>query len=309
MELNKESRALVDAMSAAIPTGGGDPVAFRENMEAGRMPPAPEDAVAITDVDADGIPVRIYRPEGVTGRLPVLVYFHGGGFVSGSIATFDRLCQRLARLSGCAVASVEYRLAPEHPFPAAPDDAERATRWIAANGDAHDLDTARMALGGDSAGGNLALVTAIRFRDGGGPPIAHLLLIYPAVDLASERPSHEQFGDGFFVNRAFSDMCLSAYTPDAADRVDPVASPLRTDSLADLPSATVVVAGCDPARDDSLALIDRMRNDGVAVNDQVHEGTFHGFLSMFGMLAQADDAVEQAGRTLSGALHDEGEAR
>ncbi|RVT95058.1 alpha/beta hydrolase [Sphingomonas crocodyli] len=302
-KLTPLSRMLVDRMAGEHNWAELGPVAFREYLVANRQPPTGEDNIVAQDVDADGVPVRLYRPAEREDDLPVLLFMHGGGFVSGTVNNYDRLCHRIARKAGCAVASVEYRLAPEHPYPAAVEDAIAALGWVAREGGKYGIDTSRIAIGGDSAGGTLSIVASLNARDRGGPAIRHMMLIYPGLDLASETESKREFGrGGYMLDEAFSAMCIGAYTPDPARRAEPNASPLRAESVAGLPSATIIVPECDPLRDDILAFSARLEAAGVPVDTKVYPGVFHGFVSTFGILPEADDALDRATAGLKAAL-------
>ena len=278
------------------------PVEFRAGMAAMIQPADPADRIVSRDADADGVPVRIYRREEARGDEPVLVFYHGGGYIACGIPSHERLCHRLARLAGCAIVSVDYRLAPEHVFPAAVDDALTALRWVAANGHVHGLDTRRIAVGGDSAGGSLATVAALRVRDEGGPALVHQLLIYPATDLTGETESERLYSDGYFLDSDFSALCLASYIPDAGDRAHPWASPLLAEDLSGLPPATLITAECDPLRDEGKAYADRLNAAGVTAGYTDYPGVFHGFASMFGMLPEADQAIAEAVAALRGAF-------
>jgi len=299
MPLNQVSAAILAQLNAAAPDMKAiGPLEFRAYSDAMVQPADPADRIVTEDVDADGIPVRIYRREEATGPEPVLVFYHGGGYIACGIASHDRLCHRLARQARCAIVSVDYRLAPEHVFPAAVDDARAALAWVAANGARHGLDTGRIAVGGDSAGGSLATVAAIRARDEGGPALSHQLLFYPGTDLVGDTPSRREFSRGYFLDEDFSELCVSAYIPDRADRAHPWASPLLAKDLARLPPATVITAECDPLRDEGAAYADRLRQAGVDAGYTVYPGVFHGFVSMFGIVAEADQAIGEAAAAL-----------
>ena len=227
---------------------------------------------------------RVYTPRGVrSGSAPALVFFHGGGWVLGSVDTHDGVCRALARGSGTIVVSIDYRLAPEHPFPAARDDAVAATRWVLANARSLGVDPARVAIGGDSAGGNLAAAAAQGLRGESLRP-AFQLLVYPATDLTRSQPSHEFFREGYFLTRASIDWYLECFAPDPATHEDPRGSPLFATDLAGLPPAFVVTAGFDPLRDEGRAYADKMRAAGVRVEYECFEGAVHGVLSMAGGL-------------------------
>jgi len=252
--------------------------------------------------DGFDIPVRLYAPAG--SHLPVLVYFHGGGFTIGSIATHDALCRRLSHLAGCAVLSVDYRLAPEHKFPCALDDAWDVLQCLAATGAQHGLDTARIAVGGDSAGGTLAAVCAILARDGGLKLLLQLLF-YPGTAGHQDSASQQRFAKGFVLEEAHITYFFEHYIRTAADRDDWRFAPLdglRPDGqLADLDQvcpAWLGLAECDPLVDEGLAYADRLRMAGVAVDIEVYKGVVHEFIKMGRALPEAAQAHAAAARAL-----------
>ena len=303
MPLNAIAQGMLDAMGPMMPdwkTTG--PVDFRTISASMEQPADPADRVTGADADADGVPVRIYRRVEAVGDEPVLIFYHGGGYIACGISSHERLCVRLARLAECAVVSVDYRLAPEHKFPAAVDDALTALRWVAAHGGSHQLDTSRIAVGGDSAGGSLATVTTLRARDEGGPEILHQLLIYPGTDLTGETESEKLFSNGYFLDADFAELCINAYLPNAANRAHPWASPLLADDLSGVPPATIMTAECDPLRDEGKAYADRLTSAGVKTRYTEYPGVFHGFASMFGILPEADAALAAAANALRAAF-------
>jgi acetyl esterase len=239
------------------------------------------------------IALRLYRPRSAGGAaLPALIYFHGGGWCIGDIDTHDPVCRQLADQAGCAVLSVDYRLAPEHPFPAAVEDCEAALRFVAAEGASLGLDPARIAVGGDSAGGNLAAVCALIARDAG-IALAAQLLIYPATDFAMDHPSHEEFAEGFLLTREAMQWFGGNYVG-AGDAADWRASPLRAPDLSRLPPAVVIVGACDPLRDESRAYAERLQHAGVDATLHLHPGMIHGFFTMGGLIDAADAAIAQS---------------
>lgn len=303
MPLNEISAAILAQVNATAPDMKAiTPQEFRAYSDAMMQPADPADRIATEDIDAGGVPARIYRREEATGSEPVLVFYHGGGYIACGIESHDRLCHRLARKGACAIVSVDYRLAPEHVFPAAVDDAYAALRWVAENGARHGLDTGRIAVGGDSAGAALAAVTAIRVRDEGGPALRHQLLIYPGVDMTADTPSLREFSKGYFLDEEFRELCLSAYVPDRADRAHPWASPLRADDHSRLPPATVITGECDPLRDEGRAYAEKLKAAGVATGHTDYPGVFHGFVSLFGLVPEADAAIDEAAAALRGAF-------
>jgi acetyl esterase len=269
--------------------------------------PTPPELGTVHNLNADGpqgqIPLRVYRPvSGSATPLPVYVYFHGGGWVIGDLETHDVICRQLTAASGACIISVDYRLAPEHKFPAAADDAWAATRWIVANAGALGVDATRLAVGGDSAGGNLAAVVALMARDAGGPAIALQVLIYPVTDLGAESASYDAFADGYQLTRESMRWFRAHYLGAPSDGGDWRASPLRATSLAGLPPALIVTAGFDPLRAEGEAYAARLREAGVLVDYVCFGGMIHGFAAMGKVLGTAHRAVALIGGTLRQAL-------
>jgi acetyl esterase len=253
---------------------------------------------------AGPIPVRLYRALGAEDdeRLPVLVYFHGGGWTIGDLDTHDVVCREFANLAHCAVASVDYRLAPEHRFPAAVEDAIATTHWIGRMAETLGLDPARVAVGGDSAGGNLATVVAITLRDAGGPPLAMQVLIYPATDMTTDRESHLRFAEGYMLTREAILWFTSNYLRGPDDVADWRASPLRVGDLSGVAPAYVITAGFDPLLDEGKAYADRLYEAGVPVTYECFEGMIHGFVTMGGVIAAAHHAISRAATSLKQAF-------
>lgn len=241
---------------------------------------------------------RLYAPS--HARLPVLLYFHGGGFTIGSIATHDILCRELSRLSGCAVLSFDYRLAPESRFPAAFDDAWDALRWLATHGDTLGLDNSRIAVGGDSAGGTLAAADALMARDHG-IPLALQLLIYPGCAAWQEAPSHERFATGLVLEQPHIDWFFGQFI-DARDREDWRFAPLNAPDVEGVAPAWVGLAECDPLVDDGIAYADKLRMGGVPVDLEIYRGVTHEFIKMGRALPEARRAHADAAAALSRAL-------
>jgi acetyl esterase len=249
--------------------------------------------------DGARIPARLCAPS--AGRLPVLLYFHGGGFTIGSIASHDTLCHTLSDLSGCAVLSVGYRLAPEHRFPTAVHDAWDAVRWLAREGQGLGLDTRRMALGGDSAGGTLATVCASLARDAG-IEIALQLLFYPGCAGRPQAPSHRRYGEGLVLEQAHIEYFFGQYIDDA-DRDDWRFAPLNTPDLEGVAPAWFGLAESDPLVDDGLRYADKLRAAGVAVDLEIYRGVTHEFIKMGRALAEARQAHADAAAALRRAMH------
>lgn len=269
-------------------------------LEVTRPPLARVDDFAITARDGARIPARLVAPASDPG-LPVLVYFHGGGFTIGSITSHDTLCRVLADLAGCAVLSVGYRLAPEHRFPTAVDDAWDATQWLLREGRALGLDTTRVALGGDSAGGTLATVCATCARDAG-VEIALQLLFYPGCAARPEAPSHARYGQGLILEQAHIEYFFGHYI-DPAERDDWRFAPLNTPDLDGVAPAWFGLAECDPLVDDALHYADKLRAAGVAVDLEIYRGVTHEFIKMGRALPEARQAHADAAAALRRALH------
>ena len=237
-----------------------------------------------------------------TTLLPGLVYFHGGGWVIGDLDTHDVLCRQLTAEAGITVASVDYRLAPEHKFPAAVDDAWEATRWVASVADLLGIDARRLAVGGDSAGGNLAAVVALLARDAGAPAIAFQALLYPVTDLSAESRSYNDFADGYMLTRDSMRWFAAQYLAGKDEAMDWRASPLRAATLSGLPPALIVTAGFDPLRDEGEAYARRLRDAGVRVDYACYGGMLHGFVGMGRLLDSGNRAVSHIAASLREAL-------
>jgi acetyl esterase len=286
------------------------PAEAREAFLASRraLQPDPEPVAHVADLAAQGqagpIPLRLYRGFGADdGRpQPALVYFHGGGWVIGDLESHDQVCRALANAARAIVVAVDYRLAPEHKFPAAVDDAIAATRWIAGHAQSLGIDPARLAVGGDSAGGNLAAVVALDARDRGGPPLALQLLVYPATDMGLDRPSHARHAEQLPLRRSTMHWFVRHYLRSPADEADWRASPLRAPSFRGLPPALVVTAGFDPLSDEGEAFARALSDAGVPVVHQCFEGQIHGFLNMGRIVADSGRLVALAGKALEDAI-------
>jgi acetyl esterase len=247
------------------------------------------------------IPARIYTPaklRSTDGLAPCLVFFHGGGWVIGDLDSHDVVCRKLADEGQLIVISVDYRLAPEHKFPAAVDDAIASTKWIADNSRQLGIDAARLMVGGDSAGGNLAAVVAIAARDGGGPAIAGQMLIYPAIDFAMTHPSHSEPETSLLLTHSVIKWFRDHYLNGAADVHDWRASPARARTLIGLPPAYVLTAGADPLRDEGDEYAVRLKEAGVPLTYRTFPGQFHGFFTMGKLLQQANVAASEIGAWL-----------
>ena len=286
------------------------PPEAREGMRKAReiFQPDPPKMAEVRDLKCPGpageIPLRLYRPQsaGASEKLPVLVYFHGGGWVIGDLDTHDTLCRELSTYSGVAVISVDYRLAPEHRFPAAVDDAFAATKWIAANGAELGVDTSRMAIGGDSAGGTLTIVVALMARDQHGPTFKQLLLIYPAADSSMTQVSHAENAAVLPLTKPVMNWFWNHYLGGKDGTTDWRASPLVAGSLMNLPPTYLITAGYDVLRDEGLDLADKLEAAGVAVTRRHYPGQIHGFIGMGKIVREANGAVMDAAASLRAAL-------
>jgi acetyl esterase len=263
-------------------------------------PTPPEVSQARLLVGEGPVAMRAYRPAGADKQepLPALVYFHGGGWTIGDLDTHDALCRQLANGARCAVISVDYRLAPEAPFPAAVDDCIAATRYVARHAEQLGIKREKIAVGGDSAGGNLAAVVALQARDAGEPRIAFQLLIYPATDQRCGFASHTRNGNGYLLTREGIEFFRSCYLPDRRDWEDWRASPLLAKSLAGLPPASVITAGYDPLVDEGRAYAERLAREGTEVAYRQYDDMVHGFLLFGGVLDSANAALNECSAAL-----------
>lgn len=297
MPLDPALAPLLEQVNALPPMSQGTPeearAAFTQltSLAASFLPP-PE-VGEVEDLEVDGgegpIPARLYTPAGAEKPLPTLVFLHGGGFTIGDIASYDAQCRTLCAGAGVALLSVEYRLGPEHPFPAAADDAIAATGWALDNADRLGGDPDAVGVGGDSAGGNLSAVAAQAHRD----RLAGQLLIYPVTDFTTEHDSLARNGEGLFLTRDDMEWFRSNYLPDEADGADIKASPMLADDLSGLPGAVVITAEFDPLVDDGEAYAEALEAAGVPVVKRRFDGLIHGFLALGPVSPMASEAVEQ----------------
>jgi acetyl esterase len=264
-----------------------------------------EDVAHVEDREIPGpagtIPIRVYRPSDDTD-LPVLVWFHGGGWTIGSLETHDMTCRSLTNATGCTVVSVDYRLAPEHKFPAAVDDCFAATEWVAANATDLGGDPERIAVGGDSAGGNLAAVVSLLARDAGAPRLMFQLLVYPVTDHEFDRPSMHENATGYFLERESMRWFYDHYLRTERDGADWRFSPFRADDLSGLPPAFVLTAEFDPLRDQGEAYARALEEAGVPVEARRYDGVFHGFFGMRDLMEPAQEAFDDVTKALRKAL-------
>ena len=260
-------------------------------------------AVAITyqlsiPSDYGPIPARFYRPTKEQKPAPLLVYFHGGGFMLGSLALYDTTCRRLAVSSGCAVLSVDYRMAPETLFPGAVLDAYEATRWASENAELLNIDPSKIAVGGDSAGGNLAAVVSQMALDSKEFAVALQVLIYPMTDQSKAYPSYERNAKGYMLTTAALHWFMDNYIPDHEDRKDPMASPMLRPDLSGLPPALIISAEFDPLVDENEAYADRLKEAGVSCEYVCFPGMIHPFFTLGGVVADTKKAEALAAEHL-----------
>jgi acetyl esterase len=291
------------------------PKAARELMDAGTkmIMGKPEKVSKVEDLKIPGpagqIPVRVYTPQG-KGPFPIFVYYHGGGFVIGSVPQSDNVCRAVANRASCVVVSVEYRLAPEHKYPAAVDDSYTATKWAADNANRINGDPERIAVGGDSAGGNLAAVVSLRARDESERFPIYQVLIYPATDLTrSSTNSRKEFAEGYFLTTADMMWFGDQYFEKGQDRGVPYASPLLAPNLSKLPPALIITGGFDPLRDEGEAYGERLKKSGVPVKVSRYAGMIHGFTTMDGVLEKAKDAMNEIADNLRGIFESKSHAK
>ncbi len=282
------------------------PDAARALMAAMPSSAEPADVASVADRAVPGpegapdVPVRIYRPAG-DGPFGALLWIHGGGWVLGSLDQSDGTCRELCAHAGVVVVSVDYRLAPEDRFPAAPLDCIAALRWLVAEATSIDVDPGRLAVGGDSAGGNLAAVVAVAARDHDIAELRHQLLVYPAVDFALNRPSNVENAEGYLLTAVDLGWMIDQYLP-VEQRTDPLAAPLCTPELAGVAPALVITARYDPLRDEGADYAARLAAEGVAVDHVCYDDMIHGFFGMTSMVQSARDARDRATSALRAAL-------
>jgi acetyl esterase len=304
--LDAEARTLLDLMEEAtragrpkleaLPYAIGRQAVDKMSEDSEADPPEVAETIdGAFDGPGGAIKYRRYRPLGVeAGSLPTLIYYHGGGFVIGTIETHDSTCRRVANRSRCQVISIDYRLSPEHPFPAPIDDGIAAFRHIRDKAAAFGADAARLAVGGDSAGGAVAAVVCQAMRDAKEQGPAFQMLIYPATDSSQESGSRQEFAEGYFLSKGLMDWFWKAYVPAGTDLADLRLSPLLAKDFAGLPPAFVLTAGYDPLRDEGRAYADRLIDAGVKTTYVNYPGTIHGFFTLTRFLKQGLKANDEA---------------
>jgi acetyl esterase len=309
MPLNPQVDALLQFMAQmpqinyATATPGEVRAVFDQPMAMGEPPKVARTQDISISLDGRNLDARLYVPEGAGERPALTLYYHGGGWVIGTIETHDATCRVIAQTSGTAVLSVAYRLAPEHRYPVAAEDSFDALVWASANAESLGIDATRLAVAGDSAGGNLAAAVAIMARDRGGPALRHQLLIYPVTDQNYSLPSYAENGDGSYYlstdgMRWFWDHYLGERASDDA----PMAAVLRNADLSNLPSATVITAEYDPLRDEGMAYAEKLKAAGVAVDAATAPGMIHGFFSMFEAVPDAWQWIERGSENIKKAM-------
>jgi acetyl esterase len=305
MPLDPQAKALLDLMPPMPDFSTLELAVVRAGMAGTLSPGEPEPVAKVENRTIPGpageIPVRVYTPSG-KGPHPGLVFFHGGGFVLCNLDTHDGTCRSLANGAGCMVVSVDYRLAPEHRYPAAPEDCYAATQWVAKNGSELGIDVARLAIAGDSAGGNLTAVVALMARDRGGPALRFQLMIYPVTDFAFDTPSYRENGEGYFLTGGMMGWFRDQYLADPKHGLEGYAAPLRAQNLANLPPGLCITAEYDPLRDEGEAYAERLRKAGIDCRTTRYPGMFHGFFGMTAQLDAARAAVVEASAALRSAL-------
>lgn len=306
LDLDVQMLLRVAALAPQPEKGSVEDVRRRSRRSAAVLAGAPipvrkVESLVVPGPDA-GLRARLYTPPSRRGSLPLLVYLHGGGWVGGDLDTHDPPCRFLAANAGTLVLAVDYRRAPEHRFPAAVEDAVAAMRWAAEHAAELGADPARIAVGGDSAGGNLAAAASRLARDHGGPLPVLQLLLYPVTDLSQKRPSYRLFGEGFFLDEPDMDWYRDRYLPDPAAVGDPRASPLIAEDLTGLPPAYIATAGFDPLRDEGEAYVEALRAAGVRTALRRHPGLIHGFAGYSALVPAGRAAMLEAAGALRMAL-------
>ena len=306
MPLDPQAQAYLEQVAAAgAPTVNMmSPAVARANAEKASLPPGPEVAKVEdrTIPGPDGeVPVRVYTPAG-PGPFPVLVWFHGGGWVRGSVNISDGTVRHLTNMGDCVVVSVDYRLAPEAKFPAAAEDCYAATAWVGANTSSINADPDRIAVGGDSAGGNLAAVVPLMARDRGGPSLLHQVLVYPVIERDFTTRSYTQCSEGYSLTRDAMVWFWDQYLRDEGDATHPYVAPLHAKDLSGLPPALVITAEFDPLRDEGAAYARRLSEAGVPTKHSDYSGMIHGFFRLWWAMDRSKEALSEVAATLKEAF-------
>ncbi len=305
MGVDPQVSAVLESLAEAPDIFGMSPPEARAAMEAVPAVGAPAEMASVEDRSVPGpggdVAVRVYVPPAAESPSPVLCWMHGGGWIMGSLDTADITARSITARVGCTTVSVGYRLAPEHPFPAAVEDCHAVVAWVVAHAEEIGADAGRVAVGGDSTGGNLAAVTALVARDRGGPDLCFQLLVYPVTDFDFATASMLDNAEGWFLTRDAVRSFADHYV-DRSDRANPYAAPLRASDLGGLPPALVITADLDPLRDEGEAYGWRLKEAGVPTAVSRYDGMIHGFYSMTAALDRATDAQDQAAAALRAAM-------
>ena len=310
MPLDPAAKRFLTMMAAAASEGRAPSTLDERRQAFGKMMRLTRaDVAAVSGIDgampgpAGDLPYRLYAPaDDVTEFLPGFVFFHGGGMVGGSIESHDLVAAALAQVTGCRLVSVGYRLAPEHKYPAAVEDAIAATRWVSEQASSLGIDAARLVVGGDSAGATLAAVICQEALRSGGPAISAQCLICPVLDFEDTSPSREEFAENHLLDRATLEADLALYLPEGVERGDPRVSPLRAVKFAGLPAAIIHTAEFDPMRDEGNAYAAKLVAAGVAVEHTCHDGMIHNFQAMGAILPQGRLVLHQIGEQVRRAI-------
>lgn len=310
MPLNPETRAFLDSLAqmGRPPLNELEPAQAREQYSNGArlLSHEKEPLAQVEDLTIKGpvgeIPIRIYRPA-VAAALPILMYFHGGGWVVGDLEVEDSVCRTLAKQADCIVVSVDYRKAPEHKFPAAPEDAYAATIWVAENAALIKGDRTRIGVGGESAGGNLAAAVTLMARDRGGPSLVYQLLFDPVTQYGFDTESYRQYGKDYLLTTDIMVWFWNHYLPTPLEGKNPYASPLLAENLSNLPPASIITAEFDPLRDEAEAYGDRLRQAGVPVKISRYQGEIHAFTTRAKICPQGLESLAEASSALKAAFY------
>ena len=298
MPLHPQARAMIEKTQALNlpPVGQMTPAEARASVRERSAALPREDVASVRDhrvpVSDGTVGVRVFTPRG-TGPRAALVYFHGGGWVTGDLDTHEGICRTLANAASCVVASVDYRCAPEFAYPTAAEDCYAATRWVVDSARELGIDARRLAVCGDSAGGNLAAAVALMARDRGGPPLALQVLVYPITDYDFTRPSYTENAEGYLLTRESMRFYWEQYVPNEADRTQPYVSPMRAATLAGLAPALVITAEYDPLRDEGEAYAKKLTQAGVPVTQSRYPGMIHAFFRFTNVMESARAAVAE----------------